>query len=435
MDPEEEGPQGEGQPGSDEADDEGPRPHWLPPDDRLWRHPSEVRQNPPTDLASGHGLSGALASWLRASQAPIWLVGVISGVVGALLTTGVLLVTGATERASPPPPTTSRSLTVTPPRTTPSSPGATWVWGFVNPSIVGVKVTGAQGTTTGSGVIVDSVGQNAYILTQSNLFSSAGAGPQVEAATSYTLLSGALMGTDPSSGIALVQARMSPVRTAELGSAAELQTGEEVYAVGSPSAAAWAGSGNYFASGTINDSLNYLPPVNGASVGLFSMLVANLSVDPSAYGGALVDTSGKVIGILNPASAELDKPSVTYVTPIDTAMEELGPLISSGHPAPHAWLGLLQGSDASPPAVPKGVPGGVAVASVAPGSPAAKAGIVDNDVVTEIDTTSVTSSGVLIALLANMKPGQVVKLSWVHDGKVHQAEVTLGEQPDAVNGS
>jgi len=431
MDPDE-----EAHSSGDEPTEEGSRSHWLPPDDRLWRHPSEVRQNPgPIGSPASRGLSGALASWLRAGQAPIWLVGVISGLVGALLTAGILFATGAADRNSKASPPTSQSAQPALPKAVASPSSATWVWGFVNPSIVGIRVTGAQGTTTGSGVIVDSAGENTYILTEGNLFSAAGAGPQVEVATSYSVLPGHLVGTDPSSGVALVQARMSPVHPAELGSAAELQTGDEVYAVGSPTAAAWAGSGNYFSSGTIDDSLNYLPPVNGAQVALFSMLVANLAVDPSAYGGALVDSSGKVIGILNPASTELDKPSVTYVTPIDTAMEELNPLIATGHPSPHAWLGLLQGTDASETDVPHGMPGGVSVANVAPGSPAAKIGVVNDDVITEIDTTDVPSSGALIALLDTMKPGQVIRLTWLHDGKLHSTDVTLGTQPEAVNGS
>jgi S1-C subfamily serine protease len=75
------------------------------------------------------------------------------------------------------------------------------------------------------------------------------------------------------------------------------------------------------------------------------------------------------------------------------------------------------------------------VASVAPGSPAAKAGVVDNDVVTGIGSTPVPSAGVLIGMLANMKPGQVITLSWVHDDKLHHANLTLGTQPDAVNAS
>ncbi len=430
-------PEEEGQGAGDEPGEEGSQSRWIPPDDRLWRHPSEVRENPSQTVPmSGHGLLRSLAGWLRAGQAPIWLVGVISGVVGALLTAGALLAAGATDGNTPAPTATSRPSGLSAPTSTNSNPaGAPAILGFVNPSIVGLKLTGATGPATGSGVIIDQAGPNAYILTDDALVSAAGAGPQVEVATSYTEVPGRVVGSDPSSGLALVEARMGPVRTAVPGSAAELQTGDQVYAVGSAVAAGWVGSGNYFASGTINDSLNYLPPVNGASFGLFSMLVANLTVDPSADGGALVDSSGKVIGILSSAGSQQNKTSVTYVTPIDTAEYELNPLITTGHPAAHPWLGLLQGSDAPAPTAAHGVPGGVSVASVAPGSPAAKAGVADNDVVTGIGSTPVPSAGVLIEMLANMKPGQVVTLSWVHDNKLHHANVTLGSQPNAVNAS
>ena len=87
MDPEQQPPHGPG-----EDDDDHPGSPWLPPDDRLWRHPSDVRSNPSAPAQRPNRSAG---SWLVGPEARTWLVGVISGVVGALVCGGVLIAAGA----------------------------------------------------------------------------------------------------------------------------------------------------------------------------------------------------------------------------------------------------------------------------------------------------------------------------------------------------
>ena len=61
----------------------------------------------------------------------------------------------------------------------------------------------------------------------------------------------------------------------------------------------------------MDDATSYLAPVNGGSNTMFSMLVADISVDASAYGGALVDGTGALIGITNqvPGAAKPGSPT------------------------------------------------------------------------------------------------------------------------------
>jgi S1-C subfamily serine protease len=176
--------------------------------------------------------------------------------------------------------------------------------------------------------------------------------------------------------------------------------------------------------------MSYLQPVEGASGAMYSMLVADMSVDSSAYGGAVVDSSGALIGIANQVG-QLARPGLTYVTPIDTAMADMYGLIKAGGQAGvHPWLGILQATDISGPgAQDLGVTGAIEVESVAVGSPVAKAGIADNDVITAIDGRPATSVGALIAWLALAKPGEVVSVDWLHIGHHKQADITLGTQP------
>jgi putative serine protease PepD len=438
MDPGEEAAHGHG-----EEDDEGPSTPWLPPDDRLWRHPSEVRSNPPTPVpAPSRGVRG----WYRRPGSHLWIVGATSGVVGALLCAGILMAAGAVDRSAPP--ATDVAATGvsqgTRPTTGGSTPNPPTIYDSVEPSVVGLTVTLDNGVVTGSGVVVESSGPTCYILTDSSPFTGATSSTQV-VVESYLgeSANGQFVGSDPSEGIAVFKAnlcvrtgRYPAVTSANLGTVANLQTGEEVFAVGSTSGAATAQASD-FTSGFMDDATSYLAPVNGASNAMFSLLMANLSIDSTAYGGALVDSTGALIGITNEVPGP-SKPGFVYVTPIDTAMEDVPAIIKNGQAAAHAWLGVLEETDISSPAA-QGlkVTAAIEVQDISTGSPAAKAGIADNDVITQIDgsTGNVSSVGAFVAWMATTTPGQVVNINWLHNGELHQAHLTLSTQPAVAAGS
>jgi putative serine protease PepD len=429
MDPEQEPPHGPG-----EEDDDNPGSPWLPPDDRLWRHPSEVRSNP---SVVARRPSRSAGRWLVGPEGRTWVVGVISGVVGALVCGGVLIATGAVNQPTPVFVTKTASHAAS--GTTPGGDAnAIGILGSVAPSVVGLSVNGSQGVASGSGVIVSTDGQDCYILTDSALFSTAGSSSQVQVLSYWgQQKAGLLVGTDPSGGIAVVRVVMGapdPVDPAVPGSVADVQTGGTIYAVGS-SGVAGQSNGSEFATGSIDDSMSYLQPVEGASGAMYSMLVADMSVDPSAYGGAVVDGSGALIGIANQVASQLAKPGFTYVTPIDTAMADMYAMIKAGGQAEvHPWLGILQATDISGPGAQElGVADAIEVESVAVASPASKAGIADNDVITAIAGHPAASVGALIAWLALAKPGEVVSVDWLHAGHRRQADITLGTQPATAN--
>jgi putative serine protease PepD len=418
--------------GPGEEDDEGPSTPWLPPDDRLWRHPSEVRSNPP---APAPVPARGVRRWFRGDAVRPWLIGATSGVVGALVCVGILMSAGALDQ--PTPITTHIASTGGGESTTPSTgagpPNASAIYDSVEPSVVGLTITTDSGVENGSGVVVLSSGPTCYVLTASSLFPGASSSTPVSV-ESYLgeVANGHLVGTDPSAGIAVVRVdlcvttgRYPAVTPATPGSVADVQTGEEVFSVGSTAEAASV-NGSDFTSGIMDDATSYLGPANGESNAVFSMLGADIAVDQSAYGGALVDSTGALIGITNNIPGAT-KAGYTYVTPIDTAMADVPAIIKDGQPAAHAWLGVLQETDISGSGA-RGlkVPGAIEVQNMSTGSPAAKAGIDDNDVITSIDGSNgnVTSVGAFVAWMALAKPGQVVNINWLHNDELHQAHVT-----------
>src|SRR5688572_27258011 len=75
-------------------DDDEPRSAWLPPDDRLWRHPSEIGTNPPPAALT---LTSGPAREPRALT-----IAVLSGVISSLLTAGLIAVAGGFEESTVP---------------------------------------------------------------------------------------------------------------------------------------------------------------------------------------------------------------------------------------------------------------------------------------------------------------------------------------------
>jgi S1-C subfamily serine protease len=72
---------------------------------------------------------------------------------------------------------------------------------------------------------------------------------------------------------------------------------------------------------------------------------------------------------------------------------------------------------------------GAVVSDVAPGSPAAQAGLRAQDIITKIDSKDLTDESSLAAALASHKPGDKVSLSVDRGGSEQQISVTLGNAP------
>lgn len=415
------------------SEEERPSTPWLPPDDRLWRHPSEMRSHPAT---SREHLGGRFSFWAHKPSIGTWLVGVVSGCAGALMTAGVLLAAGGVPTSVPVTTSVQPTAPVAAPKVSAGS-SITPVLQSVDLSVVGVTVNGPQGEAQYSGVIVSvGSGHHCYVLTESAPFSASSPSTQVEVTADWGYVAKAhIVSVDPSAGIALVKAALYPAKevvAATPGSVANVQDGEQVTAVGS---LYMAGSNNApnFAPGWMSDVMSYIPG-NGSANAMFSLLVASgMNVSSWAYGGGLFDSNGNLLGILTQVPGQPGQSGLTYITPVDEAMADVTSMMKGGQPDPHPWLGILDASDLSGPAAHHlGLSGAVEVESVAAGSPAAKAGIADGDLVASLGGQASSSVGAMIYWLANAKPGQVVSVRWLAGGRWYKKNVTLGTQPASV---
>lgn len=406
----------------DGAEDEGPLLPWISPDDRLWRHPSEV----------GSSISARMVGddrFARPSSTKTWSVAVVAGVVGAILASGVGVATGNFSRHT----TVVQAVTHMMAPTTmvmsaAAGPSPNWpgIADQVAPSIVSITTTGSSGNQSGSGVLYTSADDRSYILTSAALIGDG----QIQVTFDNSDTQHArVTGVDRRTGLALVsvsgnQSRVLPT----LGSQADLRVAEQVMVVGARTA-----NGAPVAAGSVS-GLDQAIDVGDDST--MEDLVSISSATPAGTdaGGALVDPQGTVLGI----EALVDSPDAAslgraYAIPMDVAAHVAGQMLA-GRRVTHPWLGTVDTSDPSTAtAHALRLPGGAQVTKVAPGSPAEEAGMTPSDVVTGFDGQRVSSAGGLNRMVDNCTPGHRANISFIHGGQPTTRAITVAESPSDVD--
>jgi putative serine protease PepD len=389
-------------------DDEGPRWAWLPPEDRLWRHPSEIGPRPAA--ASG-------ATWRRSTAGHSWTSVLAAGVIGALLASGVGMATGIfSHRPLPvrvPVPTPETTAAAT---TSAADPNGGWpaVANAIAPSLVGIDAGGQMGT----GVVYTAFQDSTYILTASDVVSGDHSVDVVWEDGAHQR--GSVVGSDPVSGIAVLSVAGAGHPTPVFGSAADLQVASGVLAV----AARSTGPASV-APGNLSGLDTELKSPGGYD--LEGMLaITGLTVPPPADGGALVDRAGEVVGIdTDLTSVSVSMQDIAFAVPIDTA-ERVADEIIAGEEPTDPWIGVLDATDLSTTTASQlHIAGGAAIGSVAAGSPAYRAGIRAGDIVTSFDGQQVTSAGELVRVLATARTGERTTVSYVGRGRLHRAAITV----------
>jgi S1-C subfamily serine protease len=420
----------------DGMEEEGPFSAWLPPDDRLWRHPSEIGGGRPAgfdpthdfdtrDLdsarhlvaahdaartaAHGEGSHGGVGTLLRTGPVRTWTVAVVAGLVGALLASGVSLATGdfgakTTVLNSPVrvAPTDTVALAVQSPG---APPAPNWV--SVN-SVMAASVVAvlASSGAAGSGVLYATRGGRTYVLTSDDLTT----GTIEVTFNDGKQQSARLVDADPGSGLALLSVDGVQPTLPTFGSVSELRVAEPVLAV----------SGNDQGD-PVDLSLSSVD--DAATVSDTNTLVSMLAVTGSTTtgeGAALVDGQGRVVGITTAMTAtNPGQQGTSYAIPIDVA-EHVAEQLFAGQTVTHPYLGIIQTQDLpSAYAHEFDIAGGAEVETVAPGSPANAAGLRSGDTITAVDGDPVTSAGGLVSRLCAYAPGRSVNLTYVQPSGRH----------------
>jgi serine protease Do len=228
-----------------------------------------------------------------------------------------------------------------------------------------------------------------------------------------------VLGSDPATDIAVLRINAKDLPTVRLGDARQLEVGDPVLAIGAP-----YGLEQTATQGIVSAKGRSLP---GDTVVPF--IQTDAAVNPGNSGGPLFDGSGAVVGINSQIYSQNGGfQGLSFSIPINVALKVKDQIVSSGK-ATHARLGVTIQDLNQALAESFGLkrPDGALVASVAPDSVAAKAGLKSGDVITEVNGQPVVRSGELSSLIGLSAPGDKVTLKVWREHAVRNIEARLGD--------
>jgi putative serine protease PepD len=407
----------------DEPDDPSGFQPPLPPEDRLWRHPSEL------------GPGGA-ASPITIVSRPVaggrtWAVAGVAALVGAGLTFTGLTLTGAFEDETTP--AAVEQIMVAPPDRPTAE--ALAVADQVAPTVLRVDATGPAGATSGTGVLFRTDG---YVLTTADAVN--GADNLTVTVQDGRALPAELVGLDWKNDVAVVKvdpADQGELPAATLGQPDALVVGEGTIVISSVPdrpRAPMIGEGLVSALGQ-----NVSWGESGDSV-MRGMIQTSVRMTVDATGAPLVDRRGAVVGIVSRRgkAAELARTAgmtadgsngaeVWFATPIDWAKHLADQIVVHGSVVQRVWMGV-DGTDLDDERADALGRGAGEIVDVLPASPAADAGLQGGDIITSIDAVPVTTWSDVIVRLRLRSPGDVVSVGYLRGGQEDRALVTLAEK-------
>ena len=322
---------------------------------------------------------------------------------------GILAVTGAFARDGSPTTTVVQASSST------GGLRAGALYAAASPGVVDITAEGSSsgGKATGTGFVVDRRG---HIVTASHVVDGASkvtvrfAGGATRTAT--------VTGKDDATDVAVLKIDPSglTLHPLKLASSSSLAVGAAVAAIGDP-----FGYARSISTGIVSGVDRTIQAPNGFTVA--HAIQTDAPLNPGNSGGPILDSSGRVIGIADQIAtngSSQQSSGVGFAVPIDLVSGELGAL-ESGKTIHHAYLGVSS-SDSTTAT-------GALVGAVAPGSPAAAAGVRTGDVITAVDGRPITGSGGLVAAVAGHSPGQQVALTVRRRSGTQTLNVALGTQP------
>jgi len=434
--------------------------YYYPPEDAARMAESHESPAAPAETtSSGSEIPASLRRRDRSRMVPVVAALAVGAVIGGASGAGAaLLVSGNRGGASISGTNETQGITVNRPD---SVTAVTAVAAAVSPSVVTISVTDSSGSGgTGSGVVLS---EDGYILTNNHVVTLDGAAskPEIQVRDNNGhLFTATIVGTDPTVDMAVIKldnaSGMTPIAWAD---SAKLNVGDVTIAMGAPlglagtvttgiisalnrsiqiasSAAPQDNSGTAPDSSSPFDFFNFdMGQGQSGSGGATATATINIpviqtdaAINPGNSGGALLDASGKLIGInvaianAGSSSGQSGSIGVGFALPSNLAKRVSSEIIASGK----ATHGLL-GAKVSDAASAKGsTTVGGRLEEVVGGGAAEKAGLKAGDVVLKFNGFPVTDASDLTALVRTSAAEETVTVQILRDGKTQDVTVTLG---------
>ena len=275
---------------------------------------------------------------------------------------------------------------------------------------------GQERASLGSGFIVS---RDGYILTNNHVID--GADQIFVRLNDRREFEAQLIGSDPSSDLALLKVDAKRLPTVEMGNSEKLKVGEWVVAIGSPFGFDYSvTAGIVSAKGRSLPNENYVP-----------FIQTDVAINPGNSGGPLFNLDGEVVGINSQIYTRSGGfMGLSFAIPINVAMEVVDQLKESGT-VTRGWLGVaIQEVDkelAESFGLKKAA--GALVSQVVQHGPADEGGVKYGDIITQFNGKNVVLSSDLPHLVGRVRPGAKAKLKVVRHGKTKTLTVKIGVLP------
>lgn len=393
----------------------------LPPEDRLWRHPSEVgaaragvAPARPVEAPRQRGLSAALTT-------------LAGGLVGSLVTVGLLAVVGAFDtrvvQQRIEAPRGPEQLQYVSTGFDTGTADAAAVARRTEPALVRLEASTPVGPMVGTAVAVSPE----YLLTSADVLRRAEPGkPLVTVTPDGDRAEAEVVAEDRYTNLAVLHVPGASLPVPSWGTSDGLVAGSDVLVVG----AAEANARSATVSRGVISSVGIRTTVDNG-VTLHDLLRLDANMAPVTRGGVVLDLNGMVVGVV-PTIGEDDAGAerIGLATPIELARGVADSIVRYGRPT-EVWLGIDGQSLTAEEASALNLGGGALVTSVTPQGPAQVAGLAQGDVITAVDKAPVDTFTALILALRSHSPGEPVVVNIVRGGEIRLVPIYLGRRPAA----
>lgn len=276
----------------------------------------------------------------------------------------------------------------------------------------------------GSGVIISDDG---YILTNNHVVTFQGqAMDEVEVTLpppDNRKFSAKIVGTDPRTEVAVLKISAKDLPFIKLGTSSELRLGQTVLAIGYPFTV-----GITVTEGIVSGLAKQIASSQGVYI---DFIQTDAAINPGNSGGALINTRGELIGINTLIVSNTGSyAGLGFAIPIDEARSVMDDIIKHGSIV-HGYLGIYYAPITPDNAEFFGLKEakGVVVTQVMKGTPAMKAGVLDNDVIIGISGKEIKDPLDVARIVGSMRPGDKAALDVMRAGKELELTAELARNP------
>lgn len=301
------------------------------------------------------------------------------------------------------------------------------VYSRVAPSVVGIisHYGVAEAESTGTGIILS---EDGIIVTNHHVVNGA-----VEVLVVFedgTEYQAKVLGKDYYTDLAALKINAAGLNPAELGSSEALVPGDPAYAIGNPLGLELRNTITDGLISAINRDIVFNESGSDLSM---TVIQTSCAVNPGNSGGPLCNQYGQVVGIISSKIMGDSFSSIEglgFAIPTHIAQPVLDDLINLGYVSGRPAIGIVADATASldeRTAAYYGLPVGVVIADVTPGTDAAAKGIRKGDIVTHVNGSAVKTVNEINAIKKNFKVGDTLTLTIYRSGQVFDLDITLVE--------